>query len=231
VIRAVTFDAAGTLITLREPVGCTYARTARALGIVADETAVERAFRDAFRAAPPLAFAKVGRAERTRQERAWWRDVVRHALGAGGAHARFETCFETLYAHYARADAWLVHSDVRPALDALRARGLRTAVVSNFDGRLPGLLDALGLARAMDAIVWSSDVGAAKPAAAIFIDAVQRLAVAPHEACHVGDDLEIDVGGARRAGLRAVHLDRSGRHPDGLTTLAQLERRLATDGP
>jgi putative hydrolase of the HAD superfamily len=225
VIRAVTFDAAGTLIAPREPIGRTYARVAREHGIAADNAAVERAFRDAFRTAPPLAFADAGADARTDHERAWWRDVVRAALGSGGVHARVEACFETLYAHYARASAWVVYPDVPPALDALRARGLRTGVVSNFDGRLPRLLDELGLARAFDAIVWSSDVGAAKPAPAIFLHVVQRLGVAPAEACHVGDDLEADVSGARGAGLRSVHLDRTGTHPDAMTTLALLQQR------
>jgi putative hydrolase of the HAD superfamily len=228
VIRAVTFDAAGTLIAPREPVGRTYARVARDLGIPADEAAVERRFRDAFRAAPPLAFADAVAADRADRERAWWRDVVRSALGPEGAHARFAECFETLYAYYAHAAAWLVHADVPPVLDALRGRGLRTAVVSNFDGRLPALLAELGLAPGFEAIVWSSDVGVAKPAPGIFEHAVRRLGVVPAEACHVGDDLEADVAGAVRAGLHAIHLDRTGRHPDGLTTLAELERRFGT---
>jgi putative hydrolase of the HAD superfamily len=226
VIRAVTFDAAGTLIAPREPVGRTYARVARDLGIPADEATIERRFRDAFRAAPPLAFAGAVAAERAERERAWWHAVVRSALAPGSAHTRFAECFETLYAYYAHAAAWLVHADVPPVLGALRARGLRTAVVSNFDGRLPRLLDELGLAPAFDAIVWSSDVGVAKPAPGIFEHAVRRLCVAPTEACHVGDDLDADVAGADGAGLRAVHLDRTGRHPDALTTLVELERRL-----
>jgi putative hydrolase of the HAD superfamily len=227
VIRAVTFDAAGTLITPREPVGRTYARAARALGMPADEIAVERAFRAAFRAAPPLAFAGTTDAARADHERAWWHEIVRTALAVDVAQPAFETCFETLYDHYAHAAAWTVYPDVRPSLEALRRRGLRTAVVSNFDRRLEPLLDALELRPAFDAVVWSSDVGAAKPSPAIFLHAVRRLGVAPAETVHVGDDPDADVAGATRAGLRAVHLDRSGRHPDALTTLATLDRRLA----
>jgi putative hydrolase of the HAD superfamily len=226
VIRAVTFDAAGTLIAPREPVGRTYARVARELGIPADEATVEQRFRAAFRAAPPLAFPDVAGDERESRERAWWRDIVGRALGAGGAHARFDACFERLFAHYARAAAWIVYAEVPSVLTGLRARGLRTGVVSNFDGRLPRLLDELGLAPALDAIVWSSDVGAAKPASAIFAEAVRRLGVARAEVCHVGDDLEADVAGAAQAGVRAIHLDRSLRQPDALTTLSDLDRRL-----
>jgi putative hydrolase of the HAD superfamily len=227
VIRAVTFDAAGTLVATREPVGRTYARFARAVGIQADEPAVERGFRAAFRAAPPLAFGTVDAAEHARRERAWWRDVVRAALGEPDSHPRLDECFDALFAYYARPEAWAVHPDVRPVLDRLRGRGLATAVISNFDGRLPGLLDGLGLGAAFDAVVWSSAVGAAKPAPAIFAAALDRLGVPPAAACHVGDDREADVAGAADAGLHAVHLDREGRHPDAIRSLVELPDRLA----
>jgi putative hydrolase of the HAD superfamily len=227
VIRAVTFDAAGTLVALREPVGRTYARVARAHGIAADEAAVEQSFRNAFRTAPPLAFADAAASERANRERAWWRDVVAVALGVPPTHPRIDAAFEALYAHFAHAYAWHVHLDVLPALEALRARRLRTAVVSNFDGRLPGLLDELGLGRWLDAVVWSSDVGVAKPAPAIFLEAVRRLGVAPAEAVHVGDDPDADVAGAKRAGMRVIHLDRSGQSPNALTSLDGLPMRLS----
>ncbi len=226
-IRAVTFDVAGTLVALREPVGRTYARIARAHGIAADEAAVERAFRDAFRAAPALAFPDAPTTERARCERAWWRDVVAVALAVAPTHPRLDAAFDELYAHFAHAYAWHVHLDVLPALEALRARKLRTAVVSNFDGRLPGLLDELGIGRCFDAVVWSSDVGVAKPAAAIFVEAVRRLGVAPAETIHVGDDADADVAGAERAGLRVIQLDRSNRTPNALTSLDGLAMRLS----
>lgn len=226
-IRAVTLDVAGTLVAPREPVGRTYARVARAHGIVADETAVERAFRDAFRAAPPLAFPDAAARERTGRERAWWRDVVAVALGVPPTHPRLDAAFDALYAHFAHGYAWRVHPDVLPALEALRTRKLRTGVVSNFDGRLPGLLDELGLGQWFDAVVWSSDVGAAKPARAIFLEAVRRLGVAPAEAVHVGDDPDADVAGAERAGMRVIQLDRSCRTANALTSLDGLAMRLS----
>jgi putative hydrolase of the HAD superfamily len=227
VIRAVTLDVAGTLVAPREPVGRTYARVARAHGIAADETVVERAFRDAFRAAPPLAFPEAAATERAHLERAWWRDVVAVALGVPRTEPRLDACVDALYAHFAHAAGWRVYPDVLPALEALRARRLRTAVVSNFDGRLPGLLDELGIGRCVDAVVWSSDVGAAKPAAAIFLEAVRRLGVAPAETIHVGDDPDADACGAKRAGLRVIQLDRSGRDPNALVSLAGLAARLS----
>jgi putative hydrolase of the HAD superfamily len=226
VIRAITLDVAGTLVEPREPIGETYARIARAFGIAARPAEVETRFRRALRAAPPLAFPGTDARDRTTRERAWWRDVVRAALGPGASRPRFAACFEALFTYYAQADAWRVFPDVGPALLAFRARGLRVAVVSNFDGRLPGLLDGLGLTPALDLAVWSSAAGAAKPARAIFEIAAQDLGVDLADVCHVGDDVAADVAGAKAAGAMAVHLDRTGQCDGTIQSLMDLLARL-----
>jgi putative hydrolase of the HAD superfamily len=226
VIRAVTLDAAGTLFAPREPVGRTYARLAREAGIAVDAAEVEERFRGALGAAPPLAFPDAAGEELTRRELAWWRDVVRASFGTGADHPAFEGCFRALYRHYADGPAWAVFPDVMPTLRALRTRGLRLAVVSNFDGRLPGLLAELGLSPLFDAVVWSTAAGAAKPAAAIFRHAARALAVPIDAICHVGDDLEADVRGARAAGATAIALNRSGTIAGDIATLADLPPRF-----
>jgi len=226
VIRAVTLDAAGTLLAPREPVGETYARMARAAGMRIEEADIEPRFRRALAAAPPLAFPHTDAVERARRELDWWRVVVRASFGAGADHPAFEDCFQALYRHYADGRAWAVFPDVAPALRELRARGLRLAVVSNFDGRLPGLLADLALASLLDAVVWSTLAGAAKPSAPIFHCAERALAVPVHMICHVGDDLDADVRGARAAGAVAVHLHRSGDAAGAIASLADLSTRL-----
>jgi len=230
VIRAVTLDAAGTLFAPRQPIGETYARIAGEHGIVLEPRVVDEAFRRAFGTAPPLAFPGAGPDALPALERAWWRAVVRDAFGSPAGHPRFEACFETLFAYYAQADAWALFPEVVPTLRALRDRGVRVGVVSNFDGRLPGLLEALGLASALDATVWSSAAGAAKPAREIFETAARRLGAHPSELCHVGDDLEADVRGARTVGATAIHLDRRTRRAGSLATLSGLIARLDEPG-
>jgi len=225
VIRAVTFDAAGTLIAPREPVGATYARIAAAHGIAADAATTAAAFRRAFAAAPPLAFPDAAPSDLARHERRWWRAVVADTLGpAAAAEPSFDACFDALFAHYASAAAWTLFADVPPTLRALRDRGLRIGIVSNFDGRLPGILDGLGVGA--DAVVWSTRAGAAKPARAIFALAASTLGVPLAELCHVGDDLVADVRGAEAAGAQAIHLDRTGARPESPTTLVALSDRL-----
>jgi putative hydrolase of the HAD superfamily len=206
VIRAVLFDAVGTLIHLREPVGDTYARFARAYGIDAPPSVLQAAFARVLPAMPPMAFAGAAPAVRE-AERQWWRAVVRAVFDAAGVMPRFadfERCFDELFAHYGGADAWRCGTGVIDTLRTLRARGRAVAMVSNFDHRLPALLDALGLAALFDVVVLPADAGAAKPDPRIFAYALSRLGVHAADALYVGDDVADDAGGARRAGLRVL---------------------------
>ena len=108
-------------------------------------------------------------------------------------------------------------------LDELAARGFALAVVSNWDERLPRLLERLDLARRFAAIAVSQQVGVEKPHAAIFLSALERLGVEPAEAVHVGDRKLEDVEGARAAGLEALWLAKDGA--GDLTSLAELPEK------
>jgi putative hydrolase of the HAD superfamily len=206
-VRAVLFDAAGTLIRLAEPVGETYARLARPFHVDLEPTRVGEAFLRTFRSMPAMVFAGES-AERIEElERAWWRKLVAETIVAvtnQSAWEGFDDYFEVLFRYFAGADAWRVVPGACDLLMELRRRHVRTAVVSNFDHRLHGLLEGLQLRPFLDAVVLSSDAGAAKPEARIFQLALQRLGVSSEEALFVGDDPEEDLAGARAAGLTAV---------------------------
>jgi putative hydrolase of the HAD superfamily len=94
----------------------------------------------------------------------------------------------------------------RDALDRLRAAGLRLGVVSNSDGRVEEALEAAGLRDRFDVVLDSALVGVEKPDPAIFRAALAALGVAPAEALYVGDLYEVDVVGARAAGMQAALL-------------------------
>jgi putative hydrolase of the HAD superfamily len=210
-VAAVTLDGAGTLFEVAEPVGETYAGFARRHGMSLAPDDTERRFRAAFAAAPPLAFPGGSPTRLADHERAWWYALVRRAFGPASGAAGFDACFADLFAHYARPEAWRVFPEVPSALEELRERGLRLALVSNFDQRLVALVAGLGLATLFDAMVHSSAAGAAKPDPAIFRTALCRLGVEPGDALHAGDDPERDVGGASGAGMHAVLVDRAAR--------------------
>ena len=95
---------------------------------------------------------------------------------------------------------------VRNSLERLRAFGLRLGVVSNSDGRVDEALRAAGVREYFDVVIDSTLVGVEKPDPRIFQAALDSLGVAPEEALYVGDLYEVDVLGARAAGMEAVLL-------------------------
>ncbi len=205
---AVTFDAVGTLIEPREPVGQTYARIARQHGVRLNPELLEARFREAYGNAPPLCFPDLGEEAVSHLEQEWWREVVR-AVFSGVPWATVDRIFADLFRFYGGGEAWRVFSDVVPTLSELERRGIRRCVVSNFDARLFRVCADLGLAPRFDAIVVSSRAGAAKPAPEIFFRALAPLRVRPEQAVHVGDSWREDVLGAQAAGMRALWIDRS----------------------
>jgi putative hydrolase of the HAD superfamily len=117
------------------------------------------------------------------------------------------------------------YPEVVGVLGALRAAGLRLVVVSNWDVSLHEALAQTGLTPLLDGAISSAEVGAAKPAPAIFERALALAGgVAPAAAVHVGDDVGADVVGARAAGIAPVLVVRNGATgPDGVTTLGDLQ--------
>jgi putative hydrolase of the HAD superfamily len=229
--RLALFDVAGTLVRVRGGVGAQYAAVARGVGIAADPAALAPGFPAAFRAAPPMAFPGVAPADVPARERAVWMAIVRRVFGEAGcldgvSDARFAELFAALWDHFATAAAWEVYPDAVPALAALRDRGVRLGVVTNFDSRVEPLLAALGLAGWFQSLTRSSAAGAAKPDPAIFRAALARHGASPAEALHVGDSPGEDVAGAEAAGLLGVLVDRAGRHagpPRGVRVAALTE--------
>ncbi|MFH2111239.1 MAG: HAD family hydrolase [Candidatus Bathyarchaeota archaeon] len=120
-----------------------------------------------------------------------------------------------------------LYSDVKPALRALRAGGVKTAIVSNTPwGSSAGLwrleLERLGLARLVDEAVFCGDVGWRKPDPRVFQYALSRIGVEAGDCLFVGDDPRWDVVGAVGVGMRAVLVDRTGEDPDALHGLGGL---------
>lgn len=208
VIRALLFDAAGTLIEPAEPVAEVYARHAASFGLHLDPASIRQAFGHAFhQSGDPLWGSHPDGDE---AERAWWRQVVGLTLARSAGRPlpedRVSACFEVLFAHYEEAPAWRVFPEVGEVLARARQEGFRLAVVSNFDRRLHRILGALGLE--FEHVVTSADACARKPDPAIFRQALDRLGLSPDEVLHAGDSAAADLAGARAAGIGACLLDR-----------------------
>jgi putative hydrolase of the HAD superfamily len=133
-----------------------------------------------------------------------------------------------VYEEFGKADRWRAYDDVVPALMRLKERGHRLGIISNWDRRLAGLLDGLGIAGLLDTIVSSAEVGLHKPDPRIFQLACDRVGVQPGDAVHVGDHQYADILGASAVGMIPVLIDRQ-ETPDpdrGIGTLDALEAFL-----
>ena len=110
--------------------------------------------------------------------------------------------------------SFALFGDVAPTLAKLKEMGFATGILSNLVEDLEPLVNDLGIAPNLDALVTSLEVGAEKPDPRMFNAALKKLGVSPQEAVHVGDQYHSDVGGAKGVGMNAVLLDRGDWHPD-----------------
>lgn len=225
-LRAVTFDAGGTLLYPHPSVGGIYAEAARRHGVVADAGAMENGFRRAWVACH---HDDVVAAAGNVSQRDWWRELVFRTLEmAGVAMPDREAYFHELYELFARPEVWRLFPDAVETLTAVRRRGLKVGLLSNWDHRLRPVLEGLGLMPLLDAVTISCEVGAEKPDPKIFRVAWSALGVAHgEEVLHVGDSYRDDVRGALAVGMDAVLVERAGKHPWDGATIRQLGELLA----
>lgn len=214
-LRAVLFDALGTLVELRPPAPRLRAAIERRTGVDVGAAAAARGF-DAeigHYLANHMRGGDEQGLERLRDECA---QVMLDAIG----DVRLDRV--AVRAAMLEAFEFAPFPDAVPALAELRERGLRLVVVSNWDCSLERSLAAAGVAELLDGAVSSAVVGAAKPDSAPFAAGLELAGCSAAEAVHVGDSVESDVAGARAAGLRAILVQRRGEPPAGVETVRSL---------
>ena len=214
-MRAVLLDGMGTLLRLEDPAPH-LRRELAARGVVVDAST-----------------ARAGMAA----EIAYYREHNLEGADPQGLAGLRRRCAEVLRGalavpqdaspavHDALLAALRFHAfpDAIPALDRLRAAGLRLVVASNWDVSLHERLAETGLARRLDGAVTSAEVGRAKPDPAVFARALEIAGATADEALHVGDSRSEDVVGARNAGIEPVLVDRGGdKGAVGVRTISSL---------
>lgn len=221
-VKAISFDAAGTLIELSEPVGESYHRVAQQHGISSDPQALAAAFRSVWKKTPP-AFSAASPVTDP-DEKSWWRRLVKDVFTESGAalppDPDFDAFFEALYDHFAAPGTWRAIPGAAAAVSTLAA-GYPCIVLSNFDGRLRRILEDLDLLAAFDAVLLSCELGASKPDPLVFAAAARTLRLPPENILHVGDDPVCDWEGATRAGFASFRVG------NGQSTLNELLRQLS----
>jgi HAD superfamily hydrolase (TIGR01509 family) len=183
-LDAVTVDGYGTLLGLVDPLP-----KLRVLAPGHAPEAIEQAFR--AEAEYYTAHSAEGRDERSLARlHAECTAVFNRALGTTLTPDQYVSALE-----------FEVLDGVVETLRGLQARGLDLAVVANWDYSLHEHLRRCGLEHFFSAVVVASELGAAKPDAAPFRAALERLGVPPERALHIGDHAK-DEEGAAAAGMR-----------------------------
>lgn len=206
-IRAVFFDAVGTVLHPVPGAPVVYAQAAGRYGL--DPGGLLDRLRTSYLAEEEIDRV-AGWVTSEEREIARWRRIVRDTLPGAPAG-----CFDELYQHFAQPRAWAVPPDAAPTFAALQERGLVLGLASNYDARLESVLAGrpeLDLLKRH--VVISSRIGVRKPAAAFFAQIVAAAGCPARAVAYVGDDLGNDFRGAAAAGMHAVLLAPAGRHPD-----------------
>lgn len=214
--RAIFFDAGNTLLYPRveelaqELTGAGFPAT------VADFHAAERLAKKNFDKwlLPLLASGELPQAV----DRLYWTEYL-HAL-MDRLHVPLDqhgAITEQVIERFRNIQFWSrVFPETQPVLGFLRDAGYYLGVISNSVGTMEEQLDRAGLASYFRTILDSAVVGVEKPHPEIFHMATGQAGISPAEAVFVGDTYGTDVGGARRAGLRGVLIDRFGVYDDGV---------------
>ena len=209
-IKAVFFDLYYTVVTYDPPREETEAQTLQEFGIDVKPEVFSRP----LVVADDYIYQEISRSpisKRSREEQlALFVEYQRILLREAGVAAD-EKLLLSLVGRMQQADRKLVlYDDVLPALTELKAKGLTLGLISNIDQDITPLLGELGLSALLQVVVISREVGVTKPHPDIFREASRRASVQPAETIFVGDQYQIDVVGAERAGMKGILLDRGG---------------------
>lgn len=198
--RAVLFDAGNTLIWLDHPY---VVELLREYGV---ETSMEQLMEAEYGAKVLMdQMARENTMDDRTRGKVFFAEIFR---GVGVAEESFAAVAQRLFARHAEKNLWgNVRERTAETLEELRRRGYRLGVISNADGRAEEALDAVGLRPHFELVIDSGLVGMDKPDPRIFQLAAERMGVEPGEAVYVGDIYEIDVQGARAAGMQAILVD------------------------
>ena len=208
-LRTVFFDLGDTLMYVHPDVPTLYLQTCRELGIETTPEAMsdalhagERMYRGALRAGRTFE-SSLEEARRFWQE---YNELILAELGVEQDRTAIARAFTERFWH---PRSWRVFAEVHEVLTALRAAGLQLAVISNFTDALVAVCETHELDGYFDVLVASAAIGAQKPDAGIFREALRRTGADPAASLHVGDNYVADVLGARASGITGVLLDRS----------------------
>lgn len=226
--RAIFFDAGYTLLCMEPDQKTNFLLSCADLGIEIDRSRLREGIKRASEMLAPRTPAAEKQPFSMEAVDQFWTDYHRVLLSVCAVRSEDADRAEALYRCFTTHLSWRVYDEVRPLLDALRRRGIKLGIISNWTGDLEDVLRSVELLHHFDFVLDSAHLGWEKPHPEIFNEALRRAGVAPHHALHVGDSPGHDVDGALAAGLRAALLDREDAHPlfDRAPRMASLNELL-----
>lgn len=226
--KGIFFDAGNTLLRAHPSIGQIYSEAAKEFGADLKPEQIEASFQTLWNKTAPLV-SNEGHRVTYEKERDWWKYIVREVFQNLMSFEDFDRFFDFLYVRFERADSWRLYDDALRVLEHLKANRFKLAIISNWDSRLPLLVDQLGISHFFDALVVSALVGYEKPHPAIFQIALQQTGLEPQEVLYIGDDPYLDYQAAKKTGLHALHLDRNDRfphHTEKISSLSELIKHI-----
>jgi putative hydrolase of the HAD superfamily len=205
--RAVFFDVDFTLI-YPGPMfqGAGYRDVCRQHGVTVDADAFDRA----VAASSSLLDAHGG----TYDPEVFIRYTARIIEEMGGRGPDVDAAARDIYDRWAACHHFILYDEVTEVLRALHASGIKIGLISNTQRCLASFQEHFALNGLFAVMISSSEHGYMKPHPSIFEVALEQAGVQRDEAVMVGDSLAHDVEGARRFGMRAILVSRSGQPVD-----------------
>ena len=205
----VIFDAAGTLVGRDSPDFFEefFVVAAGELGTAVTLDRVKAALAKTMEEEPRFR-AREGRMSTPEQTRRYFLDLYARVLNAAGVEGDLMPGLQRYYDRFQDGRYLEVYGDVRPTLEALKARGVRLGVLSNWSEHLGLVLERLDLDRYFSFLVVSAEAGCEKPDEKIFRMAVDRAETPIERILYIGDYPEEDILPAERIGLDALLIDR-----------------------
>jgi putative hydrolase of the HAD superfamily len=207
-VRAVFFDAVGTLIFPRLPVAEAYAQAGRKFGHDLSGESIQYRFRIAFQAEEKKDAEADWVASEERELRRW------QSIVGSVFQVENERLFHYLWERFARSTAWRLAPDAGEVLEKLSRKGLLLGLASNFDRRLHPVVEGFPELAPLQVKLISSEVGYRKPSPRFFRAVLDAARCEPRQILFVGDDRLNDYDAAIAAGMHAVLFDQRQRLRD-----------------
>lgn len=135
-----------------------------------------------------------------------WREVFEKAFEEYKDIEGFEEVFRKAYQFFADPECVKVVPGFRDFLVKGKQRGLKFAVISNWDCRLYPILEGHGLLSYFDGIFLGCEVGYLKPNPEIFNRALRHFGFSPQEVLMIGDTYEDDIETPKSLGMHTYHI-------------------------